>query len=69
VLLRGTHILVRVRGDGFADLADLYLFGSVLNEFLSVYATINTYTRLEIENTLTGESLSWPERLGTQTLI
>lgn len=69
VLLRGTRILVRVRGDGFADQADLYMFGSVLNEFLSVYATINTFTKLEIENILTGESLSWPERLGTQTLI
>ena len=69
ILLRGTQILVRVRGDGFADIADLYLFGTVLNEFLSVYATVNTYTRLEIEDILTGERLSWPERLGTQTLI
>ena len=69
VLLRGTEILVRVRGDGFADLADLNLFGTVLNEFLSVYATINTFTKLQIENALTGDSLSWPERLGTQTLI
>ncbi len=69
VLLRGTEILVRVRGDGFADVADLYLFGTVLNEFLSVYATINTFTKLQIENALTGETLSWPERLGTQTLI
>ena len=60
---------MRVRGDGFADIADLYLFGTVLNEFLSVYATVNTYTRLEIEDILTGERLSWPERLGTQTLI
>ena len=69
VLLRGTEILVRVRGDGFADMPDLYLFGTILNEFLSVYATINTFTRLQIENALTGENLSWPERLGTQTLI
>ncbi|MCL5954398.1 MAG: type VI secretion system baseplate subunit TssF [Nitrospirae bacterium] len=69
VLLRGTEIMARVRGDGFPDLADLYLFGTVLNEFLSVYATINTFIKLEIENALTGERLSWPERLGTQTLI
>ncbi len=69
VLLRGTQILVKVRGDGFADLPDLYLFGTVLNEFLSVYATINTFTKLDIENALTGESISWTERLGTQPLI
>ena len=69
ILLRGTRVLVRVRSDGFADIADLSLFGTVLNEFLSVYATVNTFTRLEIEDILTGERLSWPERLGTQTLI
>ena len=69
VLLRGTLIKVRVRGDGFADMADLFLFGTVLNEFMSVYATINTFTKLEIEDILTGEIQSWPERLGTQTLI
>jgi type VI secretion system protein ImpG len=69
VLLRGTHILVKIRGDGFADFSDLYLFGTVLNEFLSVYATINTFTKLEVENALTGESISWTERLGTQPLI
>ena len=69
VLLRGTRIKVKVRGDGFADISDLYLFGTVLNEFLAVYASINTFTQLEIEDILTGERLSWPERLGTQTLI
>ena len=69
VLLRGTQIHIKVRGDGFADLADLSLFGSILNEFLAVYATINAFIRLEIEDILTGERLIWPERLGTQTLI
>ena len=69
ILLRGTRIRIRVRGDGFADLADLYLFGSILNEFLSVYATLNVFIGLEIEDTLTGETLAWPDRLGAQTLI
>jgi type VI secretion system protein ImpG len=69
ILLRGTQIHIKVRGDGFADLADLSLFGSILNEFLAVYATINAFIRLEIEDILTGERFVWPERLGTQTLI
>ena len=69
ILLRGTRIRVRVRGDGFADMADLYLFGKILNEFLSVYASINVFIGLEIEDIQTGETLAWPDRLGTQTLI
>ena len=69
ILLRGTQIRIRVRGDGFADMADLYLFGTLLNEFLSVYATVNVFIGLEIEDILTGEKLAWPDRLGTQTLI
>ena len=40
-----------------------------MNEFMAVYSTINSFTKLEIEDLLTGEILTWPERLGTQTLI
>jgi type VI secretion system protein ImpG len=69
ILLRGSLIRIRVSGDGFADIADMSLFGSILNEFLAVYSTINSFTLVEIEDLLTGELLTWPERLGTQTLI
>ena len=69
ILLRGSLIRIRVSGDGFSDMADMTLFGSILNEFLAVYSTINSFTLVEIEDLLTGERLTWPERLGTQTLI
>jgi len=69
ILLRGSLIRIRVSGDGFADIADMVLFGSILNEFMAVYSTINSFTKVEIEDLLTGELLTWSERLGTQTLI
>lgn len=69
IMLRGSLIRIRLSGDGFADISDMVLFGSVMNEFMAVYSTINSFTKLEIEDLLTGEILTWPERLGTQTLI
>lgn len=69
VLLRGSRITVRCRGDGFADFYDLSLFAEILNEFLSVYASINTFIALEVEDTLTGDKITCPQRMGTQSLI
>ena len=69
VLMRGTRIAVRCRGDGFSDFYDLSLFAMILNEFLSVYASINTFIALEIEDTLTGERIACPQRMGNQPLI
>ena len=67
--LRGLHLLVRLNGDCFARAGDRYLFGLILNEVLSRYATINTCTRLEVQDTRTGESLTWMPRLGSRRLL
>ncbi|MFP7754276.1 type VI secretion system baseplate subunit TssF [Thermodesulfobacteriota bacterium B35] len=69
LMVRGREIEVSVRHDHFAGPGDLYLFGCVLNEFFSVYATINSFTRFVLRETLKGEVLSWPARIGERPLI
>jgi len=67
-VVRGQEIDLKMRQDHFASPGDLFLFGSVLDHFLGAYATINTYTRLGIHESIKGETYLWPPRLGDHTL-
>ncbi len=63
VLVRGSHIRLKVRLDHFAGAGDLFLFGCVLHRFLEQYASINCFTRLTVDEQTRGESYQWLMRL------
>jgi type VI secretion system protein ImpG len=67
--IRGLHISMEMRESQFSGEGDLYLFASVLNEFFALYATINSFHRLEVRNTERGEVYRWPARIGQQPLM
>jgi len=67
--LRGRDITLTLREDHFASTGDMFVFGCVLDQFLGGYASINSFTRLTIDEVLRGEQYSWPARLGCQPLI
>ncbi len=67
--MRGQEIEIRLRGDHFAGAGDLYLFGCVLDSFLGNYASINTFTRLIVTETLKGDVCRWPVRVGNHPLL
>ncbi len=69
LMLRGREIHLEARYDHFASQGDLYLFASVLNEFLAVYSTFNSFTRFTLKESLRGEIISWPARIGERPLI
>ncbi|WP_321935729.1 MULTISPECIES: type VI secretion system baseplate subunit TssF [unclassified Paraburkholderia] len=66
---RGQLIRIRCREDHYAGIGDLYLFGCVLERFLGDHAGINSYTRVELEDTLSGTVFKWPPRLGQQAML
>jgi type VI secretion system protein ImpG len=68
-MMRGQNLVLKCRGDHFAGNGDVFLFGSILDRFLSDYAAINSFTRFEIEDVSSGELYLWPERIGQQPLI
>ena len=68
-LLRGQWVKIKCRADHFAGIGDMYLFGCVLERFISDYAGINSYTRVELVDALSGVIFKWPPRLGQQTLL
>ncbi len=69
LLVRGQEISLTVRQDHFAGLGDLLIFGTVMDRFFSEYSSMNTFTRLEIKETVSGETYVWPERIGDRPLM
>jgi type VI secretion system protein ImpG len=52
------------------DTGTAYLFGAVLERFLSLYAALNSFTRLSVRSTGSSEPLkSWPARAGDRPLV
>jgi len=68
-MMRGLDIKLLLRQDHFSGIGDLFLFGSVMDCFLSNYASMNTFTRLSIEETLGGEEILWPAKVGDRPLL
>jgi type VI secretion system protein ImpG len=69
LMMRGTEITLSLSQDHFSSPGDLYLFGSVLDYFFGVYSSINSYTQLTIDETITGNSFRWNPRLGERFLF
>ena len=63
-LMRGVEITVTLDANRFAGEGDLELFGSMLNRFLGLYATLNLYTKLVIVAQPVGRRIEWPETKG-----
>ena len=68
-MMRGQCIQMVCHSSHYAGPGDLYLFGCILERFLAGYASINTYARLEIQDSLTEEKFVWRPRLGLQELL
>ena len=67
-MMRGQEITIRLRQDGFASIGDMFLFGSVMDYFIGVYSSMNCFTQFTIEDSITGETYTWPPRIGDRPL-
>jgi type VI secretion system protein ImpG len=67
--VRGVATRLELQEDKFAGEGDMYLFASILNEFLALYATINSFTQLTVRGTQEGEVYKWKPRIGKQIII
>jgi type VI secretion system protein ImpG len=72
-----SQILTFVRGIKYSinfannslNLGDLYLFGTILNNFLNEYCALDSFILLEFTKEQHNETLSWKPKLGVQHLI
>jgi type VI secretion system protein ImpG len=67
-VVRGTAITLDALEDHFAGEGDLYLFATILNEFLSLHATLNSFTQFSVHGLQSGEIIEWPHRIGRDPL-
>jgi type VI secretion system protein ImpG len=65
---RGVEVTVQLDEEKFTG-GGLYLFASILDRFLGLYATINSFTRTRVATTRReGLLCEWPPRAGEQVL-
>ncbi len=67
--LHGQLLSLTLDGECYAGAGLRYLLGLVLDEVLSQFSTINTYTRLEVTDAASGHKISFAPRLGSRKLL
>lgn len=67
--VRGLNIMVKLRESNFTSEGDMYLFASMLNQFFSLYASINSYHQLTVIGEEKGENYQWPLKMGQQNIL
>ncbi|OLQ84321.1 type VI secretion protein [Vibrio ponticus] len=67
--VRGLRSTLHIDQNGFASEGDLFLFGTVLSHFFSLYASINSFHELVVVNVTNQEKYTWGMQSGMQPLI
>lgn len=67
--VRGLKSVLSVRQSAFSGEGELYLFGSVLAHFLSLYASVNAFHILEMINLDNQERYVWPVKTGQRVMM
>jgi type VI secretion system protein ImpG len=65
---RGVQCNLTVDEDGFSGVSP-YLFGLVLECYLSRHVSINVFTQTRLESMQRGEVAHWPVRMGTRGMV
>jgi len=67
--VRGLKSELSLNPAGFFCEGEMFLFGSVLSHFFSLFSSINSFHQLDVINTLNKEVYSWPLKIGNQPVI
>lgn len=67
--IRGLKSRMVLRESNFHTEGEMYLFASILAEFFSLYATVNSFHELEVLGEENGEIYSWTPKIGRQPLM
>ena len=68
-IMRGQQIDMSVDVQQFTGLGDAYLFGALMNNFFSSYASMNIFTQFNLKEINTGVTFKWVAKIGNRTLV
>ncbi|MBN2320584.1 MAG: type VI secretion system baseplate subunit TssF [Acidobacteria bacterium] len=69
VPIRGITTRLRLKESHFDNDGDMFLFASILNEFLALYVSLNSFSRLIVNGVEKGETFEWPTRIGHRIVL
>ncbi|MGF1742208.1 type VI secretion system baseplate subunit TssF [Vibrio profundum] len=69
VPVRGNLISLVLNSTHFVNEGEMFLLANVLNEFIRLYSSVNSFTELEVLDENTGEKYQWVSALGQQTIL
>lgn len=67
--VQGSEVRIECQGDHFPGVGSLFLFGTVLDELLAGTTALNTFSALTLADTVNGETLKWPAKIGRYRLL
>jgi type VI secretion system protein ImpG len=69
VPVRGMTTRLGLKESHFGSDGEMFLFASILNEFLAIYVSLNSFSRLIINGVEKGYTLEWPTRIGHRIVL
>lgn len=69
VSVRGNQFRMVANSTYFVNEGDMFLMANVLNEFIRLYSSVNSFTELEVLDEANGEIYQWKSQLGQQTIL
>ncbi|MDY6943379.1 MAG: type VI secretion system baseplate subunit TssF [Pseudomonadota bacterium] len=67
--VRGVKSRLTMHEKRFGSEGEMYLLATVLNEFFSLYANVNSFHALEVVGQEHGEVYQWPPKIGRRPLL
>ena len=69
VSVRGNQIRLVLDSAYFVNEGDMYLLACVINEFIRLYSSVNSFTELEVLDEKNGEVYWWKNAIGQQAIL
>ena len=69
VPIRGMTTSLGLKESHFDGDGEMFLFASILNEFLALYVSLNSFSRLIVTGVEKGETSEWPTRIGQRIVL
>lgn len=66
---RGLRTILQMKSSKFSNVGDMYLFATILNDFFTLYASINSFNQLTVKDVERGEEFQWQPKIGQQPVM